>query len=206
MKTRSFLLVAFAAPLFAQQTGSYLELSGNGQVVFPHIAAMQTGGTVTIEGWVRANASVDQYLCIFQRYQSSGEHKSLKVLSDGRIEAMYAWSPYGHATAAGVFAFDMQWHHVAFVRRGGAGYSIYYDGAEVLAGSTGSSVISATPSSQVAFSPITQGMYAVDNIRVSTVARYNASFTPQVGWSADADIFAREAPTTARSAKLCPRA
>ena len=156
----------------AQQTSPHLVITGQGQVVLPHASAMQTGGVVTIEGWVKADSSVDNYLCIFQRYQGGGEHKSLKVLNDGRIEAMYAWSPYGHATAAGTFAFDMAWHHVAFVRRGTSGYSIYYDGQEVLTGSTGSSVISATPTTQVAFSSITQGTYAVDNIRVSTVARY----------------------------------
>ncbi len=181
----SLLLVCAAAP--AQSHA--LQFDG-GVVTLPHHAAMHTGSTATLEAWVRADPTATGGIGLLSRYRGSAEHKALAVLANGKIEFLYAGSPWAHGlgTQPGVFPLDGAFHHLAFVRRATGSYSVYLDGAEVLASGPGPcwltcNIIEATTSTTMGGSGTG---FQVRAARWSAIERYSGtSFVPSATWTSD---------------------
>ncbi len=109
-----------------------------GVITFPHNPIMLTGSTCTMEGWVRATPSAQGTMSLFTRYTGFQEHKSLNIEPDGRLAYLYAGSPWWQLpnqdlrTPPGTFPKDGSYHHIAFVRRANATWSLYLDGIRIV--------------------------------------------------------------------------
>ena len=92
---------------------------------------------------------------------------------------------------SGVTLSTNTWYHLAFVYDGSSGFKIYIDGTERASGTvSGSPAFSASyPITLGAAGSTTQYMNAyIDELRVSTTARYTTSFTPSTtAFENDAD-------------------
>jgi len=181
-----------ATPCPVPQGGNWAVEFHDGTVEFPYHPIMNTGETVTIEGWVR-NAVPQPPLHVFiaVRFKNSAEDKELVVFGDGRIGTIYAGSPWPLvATGPGVFPLDGKWHHVAFVRWADGTYKEFLDGQEVYAGGPGPcwltcNIINSDPPTQIGRDHADG--WAIDEVRISDVARYSANFQPQTTFQSDAN-------------------
>ena len=198
----------FAGLLSAAPQGHALRLGPDTRLVFPHDSIMHTGDAATIEFWCRSDGS--QYGCGWDRYLGSQEHKGLSVTATGSVDYIYAGSPWhsgpatpGAATggvshpASGAVPADSQWHHVAFVRRANATWSIYVDGVRLIDEGPGSglgngcwltcNVIEASAPTAIFGASATLSSWDMDELRVSSVEQYSgATFTPQRFFTAGA--------------------
>ncbi len=174
-----------------------------GLITFQHNPVMLTGNACTIEGWVSGMPNAQGTIALFQRVSASAEHKLLSVESDGRVNYLYAGSPWHQLprqdlrTPPGTFPKDGQFHHLAFVRRSNATWSVYLDGSRIVNMGPGTAlwagcwltcaVIETSSLSTVAGDPNARG-WSMRNLRVSNNERYSgASFTPSEAWSPDAN-------------------
>jgi hypothetical protein len=159
---------------------------------------MNTGTTATFEGWMRAGATATGSLTIVERYADGAEHKGLGMSRDGRISYQYAGSPWYQGVTpgpSGVFSFDNQWHHLAFVRRAAGTWSTYYDGNAVVHAGPGTGLFSGcwvtcgiiNANTDTSIGTLGYGTgYELRGMRVSNVERYTSNFTPSATFVPDA--------------------
>jgi hypothetical protein len=186
------LAITLLATQFSYGQQYALELAADSRVEFPHNSVMNTGTTATIEFWARATSSRPTGHLSWDRYATSAEHKQLTLGPEGEVEYVYAGSPwqnpfFGGApiAPAGSFPLDMDWHHVAFVRRATGAWAVYVDGTSVLAMGPGTGlgsgcwltcdVINANTITRIG----SGGGWQLDSLRVSNIERYFANFDPE---------------------------
>ncbi|MCY3003113.1 MAG: hypothetical protein NTV21_15025 [Planctomycetota bacterium] len=161
-------------------------------LTFPHNGVMNTGTTATIEYWARAASPSVQGNIVWVRYADSAEHKVLTVFPNGSVDYLYAGSPWtqnGFATAPNVFPMDGQWHHVAFVRRADATWSLHVDGSQILSMGPGfcwggnCGIIGTSTTTRIHSNG---DSWELDEVRVSNVERYSATpFAPALRHTTD---------------------
>ena len=212
---------------------SYVRFS-NGRLELPHNNIMNTGRAVTIEGWVRAGQDARGPLFVFTRFRDirpNSEHKLLYVQRDGSIGALYngsPWHPDGLRTAEGTFAFDGQWHHVAFVRTDTGSspsqdqWAITYDGVVKRWGRGPdwpvSSLIQSGNNPTIIgedyYTPGGTSGYDLRSVRVSGVTRYvpmgdffegQTLFMPSTAWASDSSTALLLDMTTASGTQVVDR-
>ena len=120
----------------------------------------------------------------------------LVLFADGRIEYVYAGSPWSvPLTAAGTFPVDGGWHHVAFVRHADGTWQVFVDGDVVLALGPAFSFGSGCWSTCEVINSIAPTIletttdadgWAVDEWRMSSIDRYSGPFVPSRHWASDA--------------------
>lgn len=209
LRCSTLALAPVLAALTASAQSYVLGLHPGSSVEFPHDPIMNTGDAATIEAWVLAQpGSVPgSSLSVFSRYADMQEHKELVILDDGSIRYLYAGSPweqppiFGGAPPAppGSFPIDGKWHHLAFVRHADGTWQIFVDGNEKLGMGPGTglgngcwltcNVINAATLTRISVTtPWMRGSgWFLDELRVSSTARYSTAFTPAHGWNSDPD-------------------
>ncbi len=198
----SGLLFAVAGSSEVHAQNYALRLGPSTRVEFPHNAVMNTGGSATMEYWFRADSP--RGATTWSRYAGSAEHKGLSVLSTGSIDYLYAGSPwaqyptFGGVTypPAGTVTPDGVWHHLAFVRRANGSWAIFLDGQRIVNEGPGTglgggcwltcAVINAATTTTLGNGSTSLPSYDIDDLRVSSIERYDGNFTPSRGWLPDA--------------------
>jgi len=202
MSLQRLLLLAaapaiLAAPLTAQLTlpdaDRAVQLNG-GYVGYGNDISFATDRDFTAEGWLRATPLATGPFDLFSRIDPPNEHKYLRVHLDGTVSGMY----YGpltseFSTAPGAFPFDLDWHHLALVVEDAGGMaSLYVDGFLVGSAALGGGFTGFSVNSVNVLGLLGASGWQVSELRVSSVARYSAEFTPQdpvldTRWQSDPD-------------------
>ena len=119
------------------------------------------------------------------------------VRTDGAIEGASGWGPH-NPTTNGPVALPSgtlgvgEWHHIAAVFGSGCtpGFTLYFDGQLVVTYGPGTYCPTSAYTVLGSIYGGTSFRGRIDEFRVSTVARYTGSFTPQTRFQVDASTWA----------------
>ncbi|MGB1842876.1 MAG: LamG-like jellyroll fold domain-containing protein, partial [Thalassobaculaceae bacterium] len=173
-------------------TGDALRIAGN-------LPAITGTGSFTAECWFRLNGSGTGYQRILNYGDSAGGSELINVdfyrpSSTLRCHASTSGSSRNifsqTTTSSGIS--DTTWHHLAYVRNG-TSFKVYIDGSEKVSGTSSSSIGTGTGFAFGGYyndgGSSTEYFYGhIDEMRISSVARYTGAFTPSTSaFTADTD-------------------
>jgi hypothetical protein len=149
----------------------------------------------TIEAWVKLTVTSGDNCCFFAVSGDFSHFLGVDPVTGG------VGTSYAGGVNRGSGANDGNWHHIAVVRHSTAGAQFYIDGTRVfqIAGDTGAINLAAAGTDLIvngflpSFSSFNlDGRGSLDELRVSSVARYNgASFAvPTAPFTTDSDTLA----------------
>jgi len=168
------------------------------------VAALDFGtGDFTVEAWVKFSASQDNYDGIVVKAGTGGPWKGWQLVLVGNKVAAEVWTTtrtshigVDQGLVGTTTLNDGQWHHVALVRTGTAGSDpkllLFRDGTLEATVQHGTSGVTASEikGSVTTTAPLYIGVERtpllffngqIDEVRLSNVARYTASFTRPTG-------------------------
>ncbi len=163
-------------------TGDALRITS----AFPAITGT---GSFTAECWFRLNGSGTEYARILNYGSSTGGSELINVdfhRPGGNLRCHAATSGSSRdifsqsTTSSGIS--DNTWHHLAYVRNG-TSFKVYIDGSEKVSGTSSSSIGAGTGFAFGGYyndgGSTTEFFHGhIDEMRVSSVARYTGAFTP----------------------------
>jgi len=157
--------------------------------------ALRLGGGVdfTVEAWLRPDAFAADAAVVSKRAAGSDNGWHLAVNASGRPFFQVSIGANPSLVAGGALTVG-QWHHVALVYDSGSGLGTFFiDGAPDSSGPLPSPNAAASPDLLVGSDGAGVGDAwdgLIDDIRISSVARYGITFIPDTSLSSDADTLA----------------
>lgn len=173
-------------------TGDALRIAGN-------LPAITGTGSFTAECWFRLNGSGTGHQRILNYGDSAGGSELINVdfyrpsstlrcyaSTSGSSRNIFSQTTTSHGIS------DNTWHHLAYVRNG-TSFKVYIDGSEKVSGTSSSSIGTGTGFAFGGYyndgGSSTEYFYGhIDEMRISSVARYTGAFTPSTSaFTADTD-------------------
>lgn len=173
-------------------TGDALRIAGN-------LPAITGTGSFTAECWFRLNGSGTGHQRILNYGDSAGGSELINVdfyrpsstlrcyaSTSGSSRNIFSQTTTSHGIS------DNTWHHLAYVRNG-TSFKVYIDGSEKVSGTSSSSIGTGTGFAFGGYyndgGSSNEYFYGhIDEMRISSVARYTGAFTPSTSaFTADAD-------------------
>jgi len=166
---------------------------------------------LTVECWYRGNGDRSNAYCPFistshDDSESGGGAFSFGFKGDSESIYYYVGGEGAEANwpSSGVHQellianlpmepFDGQWHHYAVVRRSNGTLTLYIDGSAISTISCSASQKSNEAVARLAYQYTHGGSYlggTIDEVRVSSTARYTSNFAPTDGYLVDSDTIA----------------
>jgi hypothetical protein len=184
------LLVVCFRPVTSISQGTLHSLSLNGTsgyVSVPNSASINISGPITIEAWIKLNASTGDYRDIVCReawgQAGTGGGYEFAITNSGKVRLDLYQSHNQYTTAIGVTTVTANaWHHVAGVFDGSQ-IRVYLDGVLDGSVSTTNGPASGTSVLNIGKSTYTTYYFAglIDEVRLSAAALYSGNFSPGLG-------------------------
>ncbi len=159
----------------------------NDYVTFPDAPALSIPGSFTVEAWIQRHFPTSGYDSIVVK-GGGGNARNYRVFLHTNGQVRFFWDNTSNAkqeTLSATAITDTAWHHIACVYDASLGENrIYIDGVldkrETKSGTPGTNT-----------DPVYVGAYTkygeddfsgqIDEVRISSVARYSSNFTPPAG-------------------------
>jgi hypothetical protein len=156
--------------------GASIAFDGTGDTLTVN-SNLLDGSTWTAEAWIRAASIGTNERTIFSQYDSANANRTIfSITTTGAIKI---FNGAQGTTASSATITANQWYHIAFVRSSATTVTAFLDGIQVAQATNFAGPTSITTMIGGYFGfPDDQWNGWIDDIRVTTVARYTANFTP----------------------------
>jgi hypothetical protein len=156
--------------------GSSIAFDGTGDTLTVN-SNLLDGSTWTAEAWIRAASIGTNDRTIFSQYNSANANRTIfRITTTGAIQIFNG--AQGSTTSSATITAN-QWYHIAFVRSSATTVTAFLDGIQVAQKTNFAGPTSTTTMIGGYFGfPDDQWNGWIDDIRVTTAARYTANFTP----------------------------
>ena len=159
--------------------GASIAFDGTGDTLTVN-SNLLDGSTWTAEAWIRPAPIGTNERTIFSQYNSANANRTIfSITTTGSIKLFNG--AQGTTTSSATITAN-QWYHIAFVRSSATTVTAFLDGIQVAQKTNFAGPTSTTTMIGGYFGfPDDQWNGWMDDIRVTTVARYTANFTPPTG-------------------------
>jgi hypothetical protein len=156
--------------------GSSIAFDGTGDTLTVN-SSLLDGSTWTAEAWIRAASLGTNDRTIFSQYNAASANRTiLRITTTGAVQIFNG--AQGSTTSSAVITAN-QWYHIAFVRSSVTTLTAFLDGVQVAQATNFAGPTSANTmiGGFFGFSD-DQWNGWMDEIRITSLARYTANFTP----------------------------
>lgn len=161
---------------FGNSTRGVLAFDGNGDTLTVN-ANLLDGSTWTAEAWIRAASLGTNDRTIFSQYNVASANRTvLRITTTGAVQIFNG--AQGNTTSS-VLITANQWYHIAFVRSSATTVTAFLNGVQVAQATNFAGPTSTNTMIGGFFGfPDDQWNGWMDEIRVTSIARYTSNFTP----------------------------
>jgi hypothetical protein len=156
--------------------GASIAFDGSGDTATVN-SNLLDGSIWTAEAWIRASSIGTNVRTIFSQYNVASANRTiLRITTTGAVQIFNG--AQGNTTSSAVINAN-QWYHVAFVRSSTATVTAFLDGTQI-AQATNFAGPTSTNTMIGGYFGFDEEQWNgwMDEIRVTTIARYTANFTP----------------------------